>query len=179
MIVSVISEIDSLDDRAFMTRLYEDYWRLMFSTAGKCCGQWADREDMVQESLLRLIAHVKTLRTMERAVLASYIVITVRNTCYDYLLKFVPAEDLTEYEAIQSDPLDMVWDTFSVNEIKKKLMIFVEGLSERNRNLFIDAVVLGYHYKELSKKYGLTETNISVKIFRFRVRLRKLLEQED
>ena len=96
-----------------------------------------------------------------------------------YLLKFVPAEDLAEYEAIQSDPLDMVWDNFSVNEIKKKLMIFLEGLSERNRNLFIDAVILGYHYKELSKKYGLTETNISVKIFRFRVRLRKLLEQED
>ena len=73
----------------------------------------------------------------------------------------------------------MVWDNFSVNEIKKKLMIFLEGLSERNRNLFIDAVILGYHYKELPKKYGLTETNISVKIFRFRVRLRKLLEQED
>ena len=35
-----------------------------------------------------------------------------------YLLKFVPAEDLAEYEAIQSDPLDMVWDNFSVNEIK-------------------------------------------------------------
>ena len=42
----------------------------------------------------------------------------------------------------------MVWDNFSVNEIKKKLMIFLEGLSERNRNLFIDAVILGYHYKE-------------------------------
>ena len=69
--------------------------------------------------------------------------------------------------------------TFSVNEIKKKLMIFLEGLSERNRNLFIDAVVLGYHYKELSKKYGLTETNISVKIFRLRMRLRKMFDLED
>ena len=51
------------------------------------------------------------------------------------------AEDLAEYEAIQSDPLDMVWDNFSVNEIKKKLMIFLEGLSERNRNLFIDCLL--------------------------------------
>lgn len=168
-----------LDNHEKFIQLYELYYQDLLRYAISIVKSHSAAEELVHDAYVKILKRIEDIEEPASARTKRYLVITVRNTCYDYLLKFVPAEDLTEYEAIQSDPLDMVWDTFSVNEIKKKLMIFLEGLSERNRNLFIDAVVLGYHYKELSKKYGLTETNISVKIFRFRVRLRKLLEQED
>ena len=87
MIVSVIAAIDSVDDRAFMTQVYEDFWRLMFSAASGYCNQPADREDLVQESLIRLIGHVDTLRTLSRSALASYIVVTVKNTCFTKLAR--------------------------------------------------------------------------------------------
>ncbi len=168
-----------LDNHEKFIKLYELYYQDLLRYAISIVKSHSAAEELVHDAYVKILKRIEDNEEPASARTKRYLVITVRNTCYDYLLKFVPAEDLAEYEAIQSDPLDMVWDNFSVNEIKKKLMIFLEGLSERNRNLFIDAVILGCHYKELSKKYGLTETNISVKIFRFRVRLRKLLEQED
>ena len=154
-----------LDTHEKFIKLYELYYQDLLRYAISIVKSHSAAEELVHDAYVKILKRIEDIEEPASARTKRYLVIT--------------AEDLTEYEAIQSDPLDMVWDTFSVNEIKKKLMIFLEGLSERNRNLFIDAVILGYHYKELSKKYGLTETNISVKIFRFRVRLRKLLEQED
>lgn len=108
-----------------------------------------------------------------------WLVVTVRNTCFDYLLRSVPTEELAEYKAVQDNPLNTVWDDFSANEIKEKLILFLERLSDIDRNLFIDAVIRGYRHKELAEKYHLSGTNISVKIFRLRDRFRKFLERED
>ena len=88
-------------------------------------------------------------------------------------------EELAEYKAVQDNPLNTVWDDFSANEIKEKLILFLERLSDTDRNLFIDAVIRGYRHKELAEKYHLSGTNISVKIFRLRDRFRKFLERED
>lgn len=58
------------DDRAYMTRLFVKYQRLMYRTIYDILGdKWAT-EDVLQTTLLRLIDHLDTLRRLELDVLA-------------------------------------------------------------------------------------------------------------
>ena len=58
------------DDRAYMTRLFVKYQRLMYRTIYDILGdKWAT-EDVLQTTLLRLIDHLDTLRRLEPEGLA-------------------------------------------------------------------------------------------------------------
>lgn len=58
------------DDRAYMTRLFVKYQRLMYRTIYDILGdKWAT-EDVLQTTLLRLIDHLDTLRRLEPDALA-------------------------------------------------------------------------------------------------------------
>ena len=79
MICTVVTEAD---DQAFMIQFYERYKNLMFYTAKKICREQDAWEDIIQESILRLIPRLDHLRTMEEKAQTSYVVVTVRNTAY-------------------------------------------------------------------------------------------------
>lgn len=71
------------DDRAYMTRLFVKYQRLMYRTIHDILGdKWAT-EDVLQTTLLRLIDHLDTLRRLEPEGLAGYIAAACRHTAYN------------------------------------------------------------------------------------------------
>ena len=82
MIAWMISSIETVEDREFMAWLYEEYRLLMFSVAGGLCHKQEDKEDLIQSALERLISRIDKLRSLNRCALASYLVITIRNTFY-------------------------------------------------------------------------------------------------
>ena len=106
-----------LDNHEKFIQLYELYYQDLLRYAISIVKSHSAAEELVHDAYVKILKRIEDIEEPASARTKRYLVNTVRNTCYDYLLKFVPAEDLTEYEAIQSDPLDMVWDTFSVNEI--------------------------------------------------------------
>lgn len=71
-------------DQEFILWLYQEFYRLMFYTAQKYVANQKQQEDIVQESLRKLIEKTPRLRRFQRPILASYIVSTVRNTSIDY-----------------------------------------------------------------------------------------------
>ena len=84
MLAIICTMPENQSDRTFMLELYERFFRLMFFTARKYHLQQDACEEVVQESLVRLIQKVSLLRKMPEPVLASYIVSTTRNTAIDY-----------------------------------------------------------------------------------------------
>ena len=82
MICAVVTEPD---DQAFMIQFYERYKNLMFYTAKAVCQDRDDWENIMQESILRLIPRLDQLRAMEEKARTSYVVVTVRNTAYTHL----------------------------------------------------------------------------------------------
>ena len=66
------------EDRAFMLDLYEQFERLMFSVA-RTYGREGDfPEEVVQESLVKLIGKVELLRELSQKSLAAYVAATTR-----------------------------------------------------------------------------------------------------
>ena len=87
MLPVIISTLDDPQDRNFIMQLYLEYEKLLFSTAWKFTSSHHDAEEIVQDSLERLIRKTSVLRQLERCTLVAYIVSTVRNTAINHLRK--------------------------------------------------------------------------------------------
>lgn len=76
-----------LEDKEFMCWLFERYGRFIWYTVKKFCRRTDLWEDIVQESLLRLLSCIPRLRNLSEQKLTGYIAVTTRNTTYALLWK--------------------------------------------------------------------------------------------
>ena len=83
----MIAALEEPRERDYMEPLYEENRRLFFATARKYAADGHDAEEIVQDSLVRLMGKVDILQEMKRCTLASYLVSTVRNTAINHLRK--------------------------------------------------------------------------------------------
>ena len=72
-------------DQDFIRDIYEQFYHLMYFTAQKYFKNMDICEEIVQDSLVRLIKQVAALRRLANRYSAAYITSTVRNTAINYL----------------------------------------------------------------------------------------------
>lgn len=167
------------DDRQFILDLYRDFCRLMFFTAQKYCSDPLQQEEVVQESLRKLIEKVGTLRTLKPSVLASYIVATVRNTAISYLRAqakdkaVVSLEDLSEEPASQ-ESMD---EALILQEELAPLRAIWPQLSREDQLLLEGKYLLGYGSAQLAQQLGYEPANVRMKLTRARRRALKLMKK--
>ena len=135
-------------DQEFILWLYQEFYRLMFYTAQKYVKNQKQQEDIVQESLRKLIEKTPRLRRFQRSVLASYIVSTVRNTSIDYLKmwqeekdRLVNLDDLTTQEAESGRSMD---ETLIFQEKMELLKKVWPKLDAETRWVLEGKYILGY-----------------------------------
>lgn len=80
----VIMAIENSDDRDFMMRLYDEYYRIMCAQAYEVLQEHQYVEDVIGDACLALIDKIEILTQMERPVLRAYVVSTVRNTAKNH-----------------------------------------------------------------------------------------------
>ena len=73
------------EKQEFITGLYYEYERLMFATARRYIDDRTEQEDVVQESLKKLIEKQERLAGLAQAAQAGYVATTVRNTAISIL----------------------------------------------------------------------------------------------
>lgn len=186
MITIMLSTLDSPDDREFMYRVYEEYHPLMFSVAKRYCPQQADWEDLVQNSLVRLMQHVATLRTLKRCTLASYLVITIRNTFYTQLTreKKVLPQCVSLEEAYGADgAADESFTAELIERLDREALLeqLWERVSPEERFLLECKYALGYSDAELAQDLGCKPNSVRMKLTRARrsaLRVLKNMEED-
>ena len=77
--------IENDDNRELMIDLYDTYYSLMYEKAKYIVKDAFVAEDMVQETLAKLIDSIGITRKIECCVLPAYLVICIKRTCIDYL----------------------------------------------------------------------------------------------
>lgn len=87
MIPMVIMAIESDDDRAYMTDLYQLHRALMLKIAWKYTKGPSEVDDIVSESCLALIQNIDTLKGLSGSALRSYIVTATKNKAIDFARK--------------------------------------------------------------------------------------------
>jgi RNA polymerase sigma-70 factor (ECF subfamily) len=182
MLIS-LPPIDDLNDRQFMSELYERYRRIMYSKAMEHLADPQDADDLIQDCLEKLIKNVSTLRSLDDCALISYIVATVRNTAIN-LSKHLKVESrhvyLTDFE--DEDPADFATlpeDILLSNEFSNAFAKVFDTLSEDDQLLLRGKYVLEMEDEELADIFGCAPNSIRMKLTRARRRAVKcLLEGE-
>lgn len=184
MLAIICTMPENQSDRTFMLELYERFFRLMFFTARKYHLQQDACEEVVQESLVRLIQKVSLLRKMPEPVLASYIVSTTRNTAIDYFKRQIALdanvsslddESFSAHLESQLPPLD---DQMKAEELREQLATVLDKISNDDRVLLEGKYILQYSYATLAKILHCKVSSIRMKLTRARRRALTLIKIE-
>ena len=93
MIPFVILAMEDVDDRDFMTDVYLQYERLIWSEIRRKLKNHPEVEDVFQSVLTKLVANVKKLRSMDRNGRVNYIITVAQHCAIDELRRDSRAED--------------------------------------------------------------------------------------
>ena len=167
------------DDQQFILDLYQEFCRLMFFTAQKYLSDLSQQEEVVQESLSKLIEKVDTLHTLQPPVLASYIVATVRNTAISYLRAQAKLKDVISLEDLREEPVSqksMDEDLILQEELAPLRSIWPQ-LSQEEQLLLEGRYLLEYSNVELGAQLGYDSAHVRMKLTRARRKALKLMKK--
>lgn len=179
MIPFVIMTIESEDDRAFMTLVYQRHRALMLKTAWDFTREKADVEDIVSDSCVALINNIDKLRGMEEAALRRYIVLTVRSKGLDLCKRrkrqyaHIAPEDDNLIDRLP-DPESLEKKILLMDELRR-MQILLRQLPERERDVLRMKYQQGMKHKEIAEVLGIEENTVATYVTRARSRLKAAL----
>ncbi|MGI6027926.1 MAG: RNA polymerase sigma factor [Candidatus Heteroscillospira sp.] len=175
MLIILDSHNNGTSDQEFILELYNNFGRLMFATAKKYTSNNSVCEDIIQDSLVKLIGKVSLLRKFDRCVLTSYIVSTVRNTSINHLRRKAleqkimnPYIELSDADEASPLPTDEIISSMEDHEI---LSAAWNSLDEDDRFLLEGKYFLDYSDSELAEMLSCKPVSIRMKLTRARRKL--------
>ena len=167
-------------DQDFVLWVYQEFGRLMFYTAQKYLADPGQQEEVVQESLRKLIEKTAALRALKRPALASYVAVTVRHAAIDLLKRqgrekerIVGLEELSA-EAVEC-PLD---EGLILREQVERLQKVWPLLDQETRLLLEGKYILDYDNGELGRLLGCRPDSVRMKRTRARRKVLRLMGEE-
>lgn len=176
MIPIAILTIESEDDRAYMTLLYQRHRALMLKTAWEYTREQADVEDIVSNSCVALINHLDELRTMEEQALRRYIVVTVQRKAIDHLRqmqrrreRFVQADEALLRQI--PDPESVEKKVLLLEELNR-LRALLHELPRREQEILRMKYQQGMKQNDIAQALGIAETTVATYLLRARDHLK-------
>ena len=184
MVPYFILAIEDLDDREFMSQLYIDFHRLMCHEARKIARNAWTAEDIVQDTLLKLIDKVSLLRSLPERRLVNYIISATKNTAYNYFRKKLH-EDLLSFDELGNDETNISmshgWDIEKMvifNDDLKKLSQVWSEIDKRSQYLLEGRYILGKSSAEMALDLGIQPNSVRMALTRARQTAYKLITEK-
>lgn len=176
MLPLVIMAIEDEDDKAFMTWLYLQYRRLIYSEIRKIIGDSDEAEDLLQTVVEKLIEKLSLLRGMERDKLVNYIISAAKNTAYNHLRSRKPEVPWEDQE--ESLPASAPEDQVIAQGDLLALARAWPGLDERTRYLLTARYILKKSGREIAGDLNMPSNNVRMALVRARRRAREAMERK-
>lgn len=184
MLMFILAATSEPDAQQFMITLYEEYHRLMFSTAKKYVSDHYAAEDVVQDSLISLLKNVRKIMSLERCNLAAYIVSTVRNTSINYLKKEQTKKKHLVYNSVEGSdaeisPAPSVEEFLLLKEALHTLSSAMMQLSAEERMLLDGRYLLGLSDEEIAEMIQCKPSSVRMKLTRVRRKVFAIMKQRE
>lgn len=184
MRIEKIGERNHPNAQEFITHLYREYGRLLYFTAQKYNSNPHQCEDIVQDCLEKLIEKVDTLQNLNQAALASYIMITARNTAINYLKRqghemerVISLAELSK--EMDHDPAPAIDDQLIWKERMNQVRAGWSLLDEETKSLLERKYILGYDDKQLAKMLGCQPNSVRMKLTRAKRKAIEFLKESE
>lgn len=178
MLSIYLAMVDNPGDKEKVTQLYSTYKDMMFYTAMKILHDTALSEDAVHDSFLKIIANISKFSSLVCSETASYIVIIVRNTCYDYLRKEKPGSSVPFDEAIETEHLQMPDITEVLSGGIGNVMEIISSMDKLYSDVLKLKYIYGYSNAEISKLLDISTKNTEMRLYRAKLILKNKLEEK-
>ncbi len=184
MITYLISQIEDPDAADYVSEIFKQYRLLLFHTAQEFISDQFVKEDIVQDSLIKIIENLDTIRKLNCYTLPAYLVTIVRNTAINYLrhskivndhILWVDSDELSSFspnnERSMDDYITLLQNSIYITKIWPRL-------SKADQH-----VLFAYYYVELSsaeiaESLGCTENAVRMRLSRARKRVKAELIKE-
>ena len=184
MIPTFILVIEDLDDREFMSQLFLDFHRLMCNEARKIAKNDWIAEDIVQDTLLKLIDKVSLLRTLPQRKLVNYIISATKNTTYNYLRKKAH-EDLLSFDELGSTEMDLpesykrdIETIVILHDDLNRLSHIWRKIDKRSQYLLEGRYILGKSSAEMAADLGIRLDSVRMALTRARQTAYQFITEE-
>lgn len=176
-------EIDA--NQQFVAELYENYKYIMYGTAKRFISDDNIVEDLVHESLIKLISKVSILSNLNKPALIAYIVYTVKNITFNYLRdtatekNHILFEVIDNFENVYSTEIRAVESNVIYAEWSNQLKDIIRKLPEKQQELLIRKYYLKQSDVEIAKSLKCKPSSVRMMLTRARRDAVVLLEKEN
>ena len=133
----------------------------------------ADSDDVVQEAMLRAYRFFERFRGNDAR---AWLLQIVRNSCYTWLQKNRPSELMTEFdEEVHQRPAPNPETLAAQADDRQRLMLAMESLSPRSREVLVLRELEGCSYKEIAEITGIPIGTVMSTLARARQSLQRTL----
>ena len=157
---AVILAIRDESDRTYMEWIFQTYHRLMYHYIMEVLHDSWQADDVMQESVVKLIHKIDVLRRLSESKRRNYIITTAKNTAISYLRresirKGIAYDDWAK-DCIgtqsEEDPEALVLR----QEEMEALQLIWDDLDERSRYLLSSRYILEQSFEEMARELGVT-----------------------
>ena len=155
----------ALDDERSFDSIFKLYYKDLLLYAGSYLRERQVCEDIVQSLFMHLWYDRKTL-SVGRS-LKSYLLMSVRNRCFDYM----------RHQNVRNDYFDYVNENSVLSSSNTEEYILYSELQDHiKKEVFVLSRIKGIKYKEIAKKLNVSERTVEVRISQSLKTLRTLLK---
>lgn len=181
MFVITLMAMSSMEkeEEEFFVGLYRDYFTVMQRQAQKIVKDWNLAEDMVHETFIRLFGSVGKLMGMTRKAAVSYLLVSVRRTSINYIVKKGNAEmnqslsyEEEEYAAAQDWRL-YIDERQNLTEVTEDMAEAILTLPQKYQDVLNFKYLLGMSDEEIGQLLNISKNSVRQYLTRAR---RKALE---
>ena len=163
-------------DRAAFSKLVDKHKNMVYAVALKLLGNHADAEDIAQESFIKAYQQMSSFKQESKFSTWLY-TITYRTALYHIRKNRIDTRymDFKDNEKFQSDTITQI-ESYKIKEQQKFIKEVVDALPTMEGLLVTLFYIDENSVEEISSITNLSATNIKVKLFRARKKLKKSLE---
>ena len=176
MLPLVIMAIEDESEKAFMTWLYLQYRRLIYSEIRKIIGSTDEVEDLLQSVIVKLIEKLPLLREMEQRKLVNYIISIAKNTAYNFI-RGKDREILWEDQEEPPDPAPIPEEQIITQEDLYRLARVWVDLDEKTQYLLSAKYILKKSSKEIASDLNMPPDNVRMALVRAKRKARQAMGQ--
>lgn len=167
--------LQTAEERSFMESVLDEYGPLMYSTARRFVDEDEAAEDVVQESFVRLIRHIRRIMGLPRCNLAGYVVNTVKNTARNHLraeqVRRKHTDEWAQEDIAESGKAECSAEWVLVRgEERTDFYAIWQTLPEADRTILEKKYILGESNEEIAEELGCRTDSVRMKLTRARRR---------
>jgi len=178
MLLFYFAILETEEDRAKMSDVYETHKSAMLRYALKITNNNEIAEDAVHDAFLSIIKHKEKYFSLSGRDLRALLVVITKNKCIDILRKqnaFVEdsIDDMEHALQAKDTPVE---EQIILNEEYESIKINLDALDEISRLVLEMKYRLDMSYKEIGEHLNMTPKHVDTRLMRAKDKLRKMVE---